>query len=247
MADDRRRRRDLHAGDADDEHRLIAQTAASSSRRKSRRRRSALEQKDWALARKLIERAGELGLLGADVPEEVGGVGLDKVAADRRRRGDRHRRVVRDDVRRADRPRDRPDPLLRHRGAAAEVPAAPRERRVDRRVLPQRVRIGIRRARRAHARDASRPTDRGGSPARRCGSPTAASPTCSSSLPKSTASSSPRSSSSAGFRACRRQGRTQAGPARVVDDAAACCRTRRCRRTICSARSARATRSRSTC
>ena len=40
-----------------------------------------LEQKDWALARKLIQRAGELGLLGVDAPEEFGGVGLDKAAA----------------------------------------------------------------------------------------------------------------------------------------------------------------------
>ncbi|MDP9323666.1 MAG: acyl-CoA dehydrogenase family protein, partial [Acidobacteriota bacterium] len=40
-----------------------------------------LEQKDWALARRLVRRAGELGLLGTDVPEAFGGVGLDKVAS----------------------------------------------------------------------------------------------------------------------------------------------------------------------
>ena len=40
-----------------------------------------LEQKDWALARQLVRRAGELGLLGTDVPESFGGVGLDKVAS----------------------------------------------------------------------------------------------------------------------------------------------------------------------
>ena len=40
-----------------------------------------LEQKDWALARQLVRRCGEVGLLGTDVPEELGGVGLDKVSA----------------------------------------------------------------------------------------------------------------------------------------------------------------------
>src|SRR5437867_10853274 len=40
-----------------------------------------LEEKDWALARQLVQRAGGLGLLGVDVPEAYGGVGLDKVAS----------------------------------------------------------------------------------------------------------------------------------------------------------------------
>jgi alkylation response protein AidB-like acyl-CoA dehydrogenase len=40
-----------------------------------------LEAKDWALARSLISRCAELGLLGADVPESLGGAGLDTAAA----------------------------------------------------------------------------------------------------------------------------------------------------------------------
>ena len=40
-----------------------------------------LEQKDWGFARQLLRRAGELGLLGVDAPEEFGGVGLDKAAS----------------------------------------------------------------------------------------------------------------------------------------------------------------------
>jgi alkylation response protein AidB-like acyl-CoA dehydrogenase len=40
-----------------------------------------LEQKDWDLARRLVRRAGELGLLGTDVPESLGGVGLDKISS----------------------------------------------------------------------------------------------------------------------------------------------------------------------
>ena len=40
-----------------------------------------LEEKDWALARALVRKCGELGLLGTDVPEAYGGVELDKAAS----------------------------------------------------------------------------------------------------------------------------------------------------------------------
>jgi alkylation response protein AidB-like acyl-CoA dehydrogenase len=40
-----------------------------------------LEQKDWALARSLGKRCGELGLLAADVPEAYGGLDLDKISS----------------------------------------------------------------------------------------------------------------------------------------------------------------------
>ena len=40
-----------------------------------------LEQKDWTLARALVRRSGDLGLLGTDVPEAFGGVELDKVSS----------------------------------------------------------------------------------------------------------------------------------------------------------------------
>jgi alkylation response protein AidB-like acyl-CoA dehydrogenase len=40
-----------------------------------------LEQKDWALARTLVRRGGELGLLATDVPEAYGGLDLDKVSS----------------------------------------------------------------------------------------------------------------------------------------------------------------------
>ena len=54
---------------------------ASSRPRKSCPHIDRLEQKDWSLARQLLTRSGELGLLGVDAPEEFGGVGLDKAAA----------------------------------------------------------------------------------------------------------------------------------------------------------------------
>ncbi len=40
-----------------------------------------LETKDWELARTLVRRCGELGLLGINVPEEYGGLDLDKVSS----------------------------------------------------------------------------------------------------------------------------------------------------------------------
>src|SRR6187200_1361298 len=64
-----------------EEHRLVAQTAAEFVAQEVTPALDALEQKDWATSRKLIERAGALGLIGTDLPESVGGVGLDKAAA----------------------------------------------------------------------------------------------------------------------------------------------------------------------
>ena len=39
-----------------------------------------LEEKDHDLTLSLLSKAGELGLLGTDIPEEYGGMGLDKVS-----------------------------------------------------------------------------------------------------------------------------------------------------------------------
>ena len=64
-----------------DEHRLIGRTADEFVAAEVIPALERLEQKDWALARTLVQRAGELGLLGTDVPEEYGGVGLDKVSS----------------------------------------------------------------------------------------------------------------------------------------------------------------------
>ncbi|HKY19623.1 MAG TPA: acyl-CoA dehydrogenase family protein [Vicinamibacterales bacterium] len=64
-----------------DEHRLIARTAREFMAKEVVPSIDRLEQKDWSLARHLLRRSGELGLLGVDAPEEFGGVGLDKAAA----------------------------------------------------------------------------------------------------------------------------------------------------------------------
>jgi alkylation response protein AidB-like acyl-CoA dehydrogenase len=64
-----------------DEHRLIARTAEELMTAEVQPALERLEQKDWALARALIKRCGDLGLLGTDVPERFGGVELDKAAS----------------------------------------------------------------------------------------------------------------------------------------------------------------------
>ena len=64
-----------------EEHRLIGQTADEFIDNEVLPVLGQLEQKDWPLARTLIRRAGELGLLGTDVPEALGGVELDKAAS----------------------------------------------------------------------------------------------------------------------------------------------------------------------
>jgi alkylation response protein AidB-like acyl-CoA dehydrogenase len=64
-----------------DEHRLIRRTAQEFVQNEILPVLDKLEEKDWGLARTLVQRAGDLGLLGVDVPEAYGGVGLDKVAS----------------------------------------------------------------------------------------------------------------------------------------------------------------------
>jgi alkylation response protein AidB-like acyl-CoA dehydrogenase len=63
-----------------DEHRLIAQTAEELAQNEVLPGIDRLEAKDWPLARALLRRCGELGLLGVNVPEAYGGVALDQVS-----------------------------------------------------------------------------------------------------------------------------------------------------------------------
>ena len=40
-----------------------------------------LEKHDWKLARDLVKQAADLGLIGANIPEEYGGLGLDQTSS----------------------------------------------------------------------------------------------------------------------------------------------------------------------
>ena len=64
-----------------EEHRLIARTAQEFVDNEVLPKLDQLEQKDWGLARDLVKKGAELGLLGVDVPEAYGGLGLDKVTS----------------------------------------------------------------------------------------------------------------------------------------------------------------------
>ena len=64
-----------------EEHRLIAQTVADFVNNEVLPVLDRLEEKDWGLARQLVRRCGDLGLLGVDVAEAYGGVDLDKVTS----------------------------------------------------------------------------------------------------------------------------------------------------------------------
>ena len=64
-----------------DEQRLIAKTAAEFAAGEVMSALPRLERKDWDVARQLLRRCGELGLIGVDVPDAYGGVGLDRVSA----------------------------------------------------------------------------------------------------------------------------------------------------------------------
>jgi len=61
-----------------DEQRMFMQTAEEFVDKEVTPQTDRLEQKDWALARTFVQRAGELGLLATDVPDEFGGLDLDK-------------------------------------------------------------------------------------------------------------------------------------------------------------------------
>lgn len=63
-----------------DEHRMIAQAAAEFITGEVLPVVERLEQKDWPLSRALVAKCGSLGLFGTNVPEEYGGVDLDKVS-----------------------------------------------------------------------------------------------------------------------------------------------------------------------
>src|ERR1700749_2959461 len=64
-----------------EEHRLIGRTAQEFVEHEVLPKLDQLETKDWKLARQLVKVGAELGLLGVDVPEAYGGLGLDKVTS----------------------------------------------------------------------------------------------------------------------------------------------------------------------
>jgi alkylation response protein AidB-like acyl-CoA dehydrogenase len=67
--------------DFTEEHRMIAETARQFMDNEVRPAVDELEKtKDWSVSRELVRKGAEIGLIGATVPEEYGGLGLDQVS-----------------------------------------------------------------------------------------------------------------------------------------------------------------------
>src|SRR5687767_1002564 len=64
--------------DFNDEQKMIGETTKEFVDNEIQPQLPALEKHAWELARELIKKGGELGLLGATIPEEYGGLGLDQ-------------------------------------------------------------------------------------------------------------------------------------------------------------------------
>ncbi|GAK43256.1 acyl-CoA dehydrogenase family protein [Paenibacillus urinalis] len=67
--------------DFTEEHRMIAETVRDFIDGEVVTRDEEIEKLNYDLTVELLRKAGDLGLLGADVPEEFGGIGLDKVSS----------------------------------------------------------------------------------------------------------------------------------------------------------------------
>ncbi len=66
--------------DFTDEHKMIGDTIREFMDNEVRPNIEAMEKHDWATAKRLVREAGELGLLGANIPEEYGGAALDQTS-----------------------------------------------------------------------------------------------------------------------------------------------------------------------
>jgi len=66
--------------DFTEEHTMIADTTRQFIDNEVTPRIDELEKHDWKLSRELVGKAAELGLIGANIPEEYGGLGLDQTS-----------------------------------------------------------------------------------------------------------------------------------------------------------------------
>jgi len=66
--------------DFTEEHRMIADTTRQFIDNEVSTRIDELEKHDWKLSRELVSKAADLGLIGANIPEEFGGLGLDQTS-----------------------------------------------------------------------------------------------------------------------------------------------------------------------
>ena len=80
MIEDRTTQEIFTPEDFTEEHRMIAETTRQFIDNEVVPHIDELEQHDWKLARELVKKAADLGLIGANIPEEFGGLGLDQTS-----------------------------------------------------------------------------------------------------------------------------------------------------------------------
>jgi alkylation response protein AidB-like acyl-CoA dehydrogenase len=80
LIEEREPREILTPEDFTEEHRMIAETTREFVDNEVRPAIPELEQHNWELARELIKKAADLGVVGANIPEEYGGLGLDQTS-----------------------------------------------------------------------------------------------------------------------------------------------------------------------
>src|SRR3954470_8951719 len=67
--------------DLTEEHRMIGDTTREFVDNEVAPQLPAMEKHAWEVARDLVRKAGDLGLLGSTIPEEYGGLGLDQTTS----------------------------------------------------------------------------------------------------------------------------------------------------------------------
>src|SRR5918911_3853823 len=67
--------------DFTEEHRQIARTAAEFTANEVMPAAAEIEAKNFAVTRALLRKAGDLGLMAVDIPEQYGGLAKDKVTS----------------------------------------------------------------------------------------------------------------------------------------------------------------------
>ena len=180
--------------DLSEEHRQIAKTAIDFTQNEVMPAAAEIEAKNFAVTRALLRKAGELGLMAVDIPEAYGGLEMDKVTS--ALIAESISKLASFSVAFSAHVGIGTLPIVWYGTEEQKRKYLPKlgDRRVDRRLCALRILLRLRRHELPHARGARRRTaSTTSSTARRCGSPTAASPTCSRSSPRSMARSSPPS------------------------------------------------------
>ncbi len=67
--------------DFTEQHKMIAQTANEFVEKEVLPKIEEIEEQNWEVTLSLMRKAGEIGLLAVDIPEEYGGLGLDKTSS----------------------------------------------------------------------------------------------------------------------------------------------------------------------